>query len=125
MLDAHDLASTYVNRGVLQLATAHYAEAIKDFDSAIAIEPGLGEAFVNRGAALIGQGMDADGIAQIDHGLSFNPTEPEKAYFNRAVAEEQLNDLNGAYKDYRRALELKPGWNMAQTELARFTVVQH
>ena len=123
VLGAHDLASTYVNRGVLHLAMADYADALKDFDSAIVIEPRLGEAFVNRGAALIGQGRDADGVAEIDRGLAFRPGEPEKAYFNRALAKERLNDLKGAYFDYKRAAELKPGWIMAQTELARFTVV--
>ena len=123
VMDAHDLASTYVNRGVLHLAVAEYDNALKDFDSAIGIEPQLGEAFVNRGAALIGQGHDAAGIAEIDRGLAFKPGEPEKAYFNRALAEERLNDLKGAYYDYKRAAELKPGWVMAQSELARFTVV--
>ena len=124
VLDVHDLASTYVNRGVLHLAEAEYAGAIKDFDSALAVEPRLGEAFVDRGAALIGQGHDAEGVAEIDRGLALQPSEPEKAYYNRAVAEERLNDLRGAYDDYKHALDLKPGWIMAQTELARFTVVQ-
>ena len=123
VLETHDLASTYVNRGVLHLAVAEYGDALKDFDAAIGIEPQLGEAFVNRGAALIGQGHDAAGIAEIDRGLAFKPSEPEKAYFNRALAKERLNDLKGAYYDYRRAVELKPGWVMAEAELARFTVV--
>jgi tetratricopeptide (TPR) repeat protein len=124
ILGTHDLASTYVNRGVLHLAMGEYDDALKDFNSAIGIEPRLGEAFVNRGAALIGQGHDAAGIAEIDRGLALNPSEPEKAYFNRALAKERLNDLKGAYYDYKRAAELKPDWVMAQTELARFTVVQ-
>ena len=123
VLDPHDLASTYINRGVLHLAMGEYADALKDFDAAIVIQPQLGEAFVNRGAALIGQGRDADGVAEIDRGLALKPSEPEKAYFNRALAEERLNDLKGAYYDYKRAAELKPGWVMAQSELARFTVV--
>lgn len=124
ILGTHDLASTYVNRGVLHLAMGQYGDALKDFDAAIGIEPQLGEAFVNRGAALIGQGHDAAGIAEIDRGLALNPSEPEKAYFNRALAKERLNDLKGAYYDYKRAVELKPGWVMAEAELARFTVVQ-
>ena len=124
VLGLHDLASTYVNRGVLYLAMARYDEALRDFDAALAVEPRLGEAMVNRGGALIGMGRDAQGIAEIDRGLALHPGEPEKAYFNRALAEERLNDLKGAYFDYKRALELRPGWRQAEAELARFTVVQ-
>ncbi len=124
VLGAHDLASTYVNRGVLFLAMARYDNALSDFNAALRVEPRLAEAFVNRGAALIGEGRNAEGVAEIDRGLTFNPSEPEKAYFNRALAEERLNDAKAAYYDYRRALELRPGWPMAQAELARFTVVQ-
>jgi len=123
-LDIHDRASTYVNRGVLYLAASKYVDALRDFNSALEVEPGLGEALVNRGAALIGQGHDTDAIADISRGLTFNPVEPEKAYFNRAIAEERLNDLKAAYYDYRKALELKPSWTMPQTELTRFTVVE-
>jgi tetratricopeptide (TPR) repeat protein len=122
VLTTHDLASTHVNRGVLYLAVAQYSDALRDFDEALRIEPQLGEALVNRGAALIGQGHDADGIAEINKGLAFNPAQPEKAYFNRAVAEERLNDLKAAYFDYKKASELKPDWDMPKAELARFSV---
>jgi tetratricopeptide (TPR) repeat protein len=124
VLSLHDLAATYVNRGVLYLAMGDYNHAKRDFDQAARTEPGLGEAYVNRGAALIGLGRNRDGVAEIDRGLALNASEPEKAYFNRALAEERLNDLKAAYDDYRKALELKPDWEAPKTELARFHVVQ-
>lgn len=124
VLTPHDLAATYVNRGVLFLASQDYASAKRDFDKAVSIEPGLGEAYVNRGAALIGLGRERDGIADINKGLGLNAMEPEKAYFNRALAEERLDDLKSAYADYQKAVELKPDWTMAKTELARFHVVE-
>ena len=123
-LSMRDLAGTYVNRGVLYLAAADYGSAQRDFDSAVRIEPQLGEAWVNRGAALIGMGRDADGVVDIDKGLGLSSSEPEKAYFNRAIAKERLDDVKGAYFDYQKALELKPGWEMPQRELARFHVEQ-
>ena len=33
-----------------------------------------------------------------------------------------LDDLKAAYFDYKKAVELKPDWDMPQKELARFTV---
>ena len=74
---------------------------------------------------LVGEGHDAEGAAEITRGLARHPTEPEKAYFNRALAEERLNDLRAAYFDYQMALQLKPDWPAPKAELARFHVVQH
>lgn len=124
ILSNHDLAATYVNRGVLYLALQDYANAKRDFDKAAATEPTLGEAYVNRGAALIGLGREREGITDIDKGISLNAVELEKAYFNRALAEERLDDLKSAYSDYQKALEIKPDWAMAKAELARFRVVE-
>jgi tetratricopeptide (TPR) repeat protein len=124
ILTQHDLAATYVNRGVLYLAMHDYSNAKRDFDQAASTEPSLPEAYVNRGAALIGMGREREGITDINRGISLNATELEKAYFNRALAEERLDDLKAAYADYQKAVELKPDWAAAKAELARFKVVE-
>jgi len=120
----HDLAGTYVNRGVIYMAIASFVSAQHDFEQAMKLDPKMGEAIVNHGGALIAQKKYADGIAEISRGLAFNPSEPEKAYFNRALAYESLDDLKAAYYDYSKAAELKPNWDEPRAELARFTVSQ-
>ena len=51
VLNTHDLASTYVNRGVLYLATAHWADAQRDFERAGALPgPAVTYAFTAPGA---------------------------------------------------------------------------
>ncbi len=121
-LDTRDRAATMVNRGVIRLQRREAQMALSDFDNAIAWRPELGEAYVNRGAALIRLG-DFDGaITSINRGLDLGSEDPQEAYFNRAVANEKLDNLPAAYADYRKALELKPDWALAQSELARFTV---
>jgi len=117
-----DRASTLVNRGVIHLRRQDYGDARRDFDAALAIEPALGEAFVNRGAALIAQRQYAEGVVEIDRGLALGPDEPEKAYFNRGLAHEGLDDMKAAWLDYTKALELRPDWDAPRRELARFTV---
>lgn len=117
-----DRAATLVNRGVILLRRKAYAPAGRDFDQAIRLSPEMGEAFVNRGAVLLAQRRWRDGMADIDRGLALGPDEPEKAYFNRAVAWEALDDMEAAWRDYSRALELKPDWDLPRRELARFTV---
>jgi hypothetical protein len=38
------------------------------------------------------------------------------------MAREDLNDVRGAYADYKQAEALKPGWEAVQAELNRFQV---
>lgn len=122
LLDLRDRAGTYVNRGVIKLRRKEFASAEWDFNRAIETKPDLGEAYVNRGAAWVGARRYADGLADINRALELGVSEPEKAYYNRALAHEGLEDLRAAYFDYRKAVELKPDWAPPQKELARFTV---
>jgi tetratricopeptide (TPR) repeat protein len=117
-----DRAATLVNRGVIQLRRKAFGAANRDFDTAIRLQPALGEAFVNRGAALIAQRRWQEGLTDIDKGLALGADEPEKAYFNRALAWEGLDDMAAAWRDYNKALEIAPGWDAPRKELARFTV---
>lgn len=122
LLNVRDRAGTYVNRGILKLRRKQFGAAQGDFDYAIKAKPDLGEAYINRGAAAVGAGRFADGLADMNKALELGVDEPEKAYFNRALAYEGLDDLKSAYFDYRKAVELKPEWDAPKKELARFTV---
>ena len=99
-----------------------FTGAVSDFDAASKIDPNLGEAFVNRGAAYVGLSRYGDALAQIDQGLALSVKDPEKAYFNRGLAHENLGDVTAAYRDYTRAAELAPAWDAPKKELTRFTV---
>jgi tetratricopeptide (TPR) repeat protein len=122
LLSLRDRAGTYVNRGILKLRRHDFASAQFDFNRAIETKPNLGEAYVNRGAAAVGARRYADGLADLNKAIELGIEEPEKAYYNRALAFEGLDDMKAAYFDYRKAVELKPDWDQPQKELARFTV---
>jgi tetratricopeptide (TPR) repeat protein len=117
-----DQAASMVNRGVVKLHRRDPAAALEDFNAAITQQPQLGEAYINRGAALIRLGEYAKAIASIDQGLALDPAEAHEAYFNRAIANEKLDNVTAAFRDYRKALELRPDWSLALEELQRFTV---
>lgn len=121
-LSLRDRAGTFVNRGVLKLRRKDFAAATIDFDRAIQTEPTMGEAYVNRGAAAVGVRRYAQGVTDINKALELGVEEPEKAYYNRALAYEGLDDMKAAYFDYQKALELKPDWEQPKKELSRFTV---
>jgi tetratricopeptide (TPR) repeat protein len=124
MLDRRDLAGTYINRGVMWMIRRDYASARTDFQRAIDVDPALGEAWVNRGAVAIIDHRFKDGIDDISKGLTLGTEEPAKAYYNRGVAYEGIDDEKSAYLDYQQALVLQPGWDLPKQELLRFTVTR-
>lgn len=121
-LKPRDRAGTYVNRGVLKLRRALYSDATRDFDQAVRLQPDMGEAYVNRGAASIGRKRYAESLPDINRGLELGVNEPAKAYYNRALAYEGLEDAKSAYFDYQKAVEIAPDWTAPREQLTRFTV---
>ncbi|MDB5481186.1 MAG: hypothetical protein JWO83_2239 [Caulobacteraceae bacterium] len=121
-LSKHDVAGMLVNRGVIYLGYATYGLAIDDFNASIKLDATIGDAYVNRGAALIAQKKYAEGRADIDKGLPLGPDEPQKAYYNRGLADDYLDDEKAAYFDYLKASQLDPDWDAPKKELTRFSV---
>lgn len=121
-LDTQDRAGTYVNRGVLRLRRASYDDATRDFDEAARLAPNLGEAYVNRGAALVGRRQFSQALVDINRAIDLGVDEPAKAYYNRALAYEGMDNLKAAYFDYQKAQEISPEWEAPKKELARFSV---
>jgi tetratricopeptide (TPR) repeat protein len=121
-LDHRDRAGTLVNRGVMLLRNRSYAAALLDIDKAIRLEPKLGEAYVNRGVLLMADRRYEEALAEMNRGMDLGVDEPAKAFYNRALVHESLNDAKSAFLDYRRAQELAPEWSAPTRQLVRFSV---
>jgi tetratricopeptide (TPR) repeat protein len=121
-LTSRDRAGTFINRGVMKLRRTNYDAAVLDFNEALRIKPDMGEGYVNRGAAAIGQHRYADGMTDLNKAIALGVGEPAKAYYNRALAYEGLEDAKAAYFDYQKAVELSPDWNAPKEQLVRFKV---
>jgi tetratricopeptide (TPR) repeat protein len=124
MLTPQDRGGTLINRGVMRLRRGEYEAAHADFNAGIALIPEVGEGWINRGAMFIGERRYKEALGDIDKALSLGLREPAKAYYNRAIAYEGLDDETQAYLDYQQALVLNPGWELPQHELLRFTVTR-
>jgi tetratricopeptide (TPR) repeat protein len=122
-LSRSDRAATYVNRGIIHAARGSHDAALADFEAAGRHNPNLAEAFTNRGQVLMRDAQYAPALEAFDRGISLGPREPEKAYYSRGVAHEEMGNIRAAYADYQRASELAPQWAPPRTELARFRVV--
>ncbi len=121
-LSPRDRAGTYVNRGVMKLRRMSYDAAILDFNQAVRLKPEMGEGYVNRGAAAVGMHRYPESLADLNKAIELGVEEPAKAYYNRALAYEGLDDAKAAYFDYQKALELSPDWTAPKEQLVRFKV---
>ena len=124
-LSAHDRAGTYVNRGAMLLRAKNYEAAHADFREALRIQPGMGEAHVGEGAYLITMQRYAEAEPLLTRGIELGIEEPEKGYYFRGVARWGRDDYKGAYLDFTKASQLKPGWSLPREQLAYFKVEQH
>ena len=123
-LSTADRAATLINRGVLELNVLKIKAAQDDFNAGIAIAPDLAEGYVDRGATLIAQKRYAEAIKDINNGIALGAKQLHIAYFDRAIADEGLGNLQAAYDDYRQALAIAPNFSLASDELKRFKVVE-
>lgn len=115
-------AATYVNRGVLRMREGKYDKALADYSEATELMPELGAAYLNEGAAHIYlKDFDA-AIAPLDRAIQLESADLFAAHYNRAIARENTGDVAGAYDDFQKSLELKPGWELAERQLTRFSV---
>ncbi len=123
VMQPRDRAATLINRGILKLALNDARGSLNDFDSGLAINAGLGEGYVNRGASLILMERYTEALTAINKGLSMGAKKPQIAYFDRGMANEGLGNLPAAYADYKQAQLIDPYFDQPTQELKRFRVV--
>jgi tetratricopeptide (TPR) repeat protein len=121
-LTVRDRAKTLINHGVMMMRQLNWTAALVDLDRSIALQNDIGEAYVNRGAVMIGLRRYQEGLSEIDRGIALGIEEPAKAYYNRGLAHEGLENARAAYMDYQQAVQLDPRWDLPQQQLLRFTV---
>jgi tetratricopeptide (TPR) repeat protein len=112
------------NRSVLHFVRAEYDAALADSTQALKLDDSMAEAIVNRGSIFLMQHRPEAAAANFSRALMFNPAHPEKVYFNRAMAREDMGDLNGAYADYAEAAKLDPQWDQPKREMNRFSITR-
>ena len=99
-LDAHDTAATLVNRGVVFFTLGNFQAAFEDFNSALKFADDIADAYANRGAALVALKRWQESVEAISKGIELGAAQPEKSYYNRAIANEELGNIRAAYDDY-------------------------
>ena len=94
-------------RGLAQLDSGHYDNAIALLDSAIALQPGDADAWNSRGNAYASKRETDRAIQSYDSAIALRPTSPF-AYKNRGASFATRDDFDRAIADFDKAISLKP-----------------
>jgi tetratricopeptide (TPR) repeat protein len=116
-------AQTVVNRGIVRFGLGDPNGALADFDNALNYNPGYGDAYLNRAQVLVAQKRSDDAMAAINQGIALGATNLHVAYYVRGEIEDDAGQYTLAYRDYRQALRIKPGYAPAESQLTRFKAV--
>jgi tetratricopeptide (TPR) repeat protein len=119
-----DHAATLVNRGILYSRLDKPELALNDYNDGLALNPGMGEGYVDRGATYIVLKRYDDALRDINKGIEMSTTRLQIAYYDRGVVREALGNIRGAYEDFKKAVEIEPNFTLAGEQLARFKVVR-
>jgi tetratricopeptide (TPR) repeat protein len=123
-LSLRDRAGTYVNRAVIRMRAGDYNGALNDSESGIRMIQSLGEAHVNRGAALLNLSRPQEALQAINTGVAHGSSKMHLVLYNRGAARELTGDVRGAYFDYQESSRLAPNFTLARDQLMRFSVVR-
>ena len=100
-------AESLTSAGVTHLQMQEYDRAIRDFDRALALQPGLVVAWKNRALAYRGKGDFERSLADYDQAIVFAPNDA-RLITERGAGFVLLGDYSRALKDFDRAIGLKP-----------------
>ncbi len=122
-LNKRDRAATHVNRGIVHMRAGRHERSLQDFERSLALKPDLVEANVNVGAALYNLKRYPEALAALSEGVKTDNIKARAVgHYNIALILERNGDLQGAYDSFKTALDLKPDFDAASRQLARFIV---
>jgi len=100
-------AGALTSAGVTHLQMRQYERAIRDFDRALALDPGLVVAWRQRALAYRSKGDYERALADFEQAILLAPSDA-RLYTDRGVAYELLGDYPSAIRDFNRAIAFKP-----------------
>lgn len=96
-------ARIYADRALALSMKGWYAEAVKDYDRSLAIQPNAPIPLNNRAWAYFRWGKPSDGSADVEKSLALDPSSGA-SYDTRAHIRQSLGNAGGAFADYRLAM---------------------
>jgi tetratricopeptide (TPR) repeat protein len=100
------LAKNYMARGSLRFLNKRMADALADYDQAVALAPKLAEAYLHRAIGRREAGDLAHAIEDVSQAIALGADDQAGAYYLRADLRVRLKDHGAAITDYDQAIAL-------------------
>jgi len=101
------MAWAYNRRGELHSAAGQEVDALGDFESSAALDPGRWKTLYNRAVSYANSGRLEEALADLTKSIELKP-DFVRAYFNRGEVQFAAGDTRAAIADYDRAVRLAP-----------------
>lgn len=121
-LSFDDKLGTYINRGIVRMFRNDFVNASADFDRAIAMDSKRPQPWLNKAILHFREGDSAGAIPLFDRAIALRTSRPEVAYYGRALAHEDMGEIDAAYADLKLAVSLDRTWAAPARDLARYKV---
>ncbi|MBL7950981.1 MAG: tetratricopeptide repeat protein [Flavobacteriales bacterium] len=109
----------WYDRGMFAQETGQDSVALASYSRIKEIDPANATAWYNTGYIFLEhQDRFPEARSQFSHAISLLP-DYHQAYFNRGLAYELQNRLDSALADYKKALDIEPGYDLAAEGLGR------
>ena len=102
-----NLARAFFNRGRAWSDTGQYDRAIRDFDTAVRLDPDYPDAFNNRALAYLGKGESDRAMQDFDEAIRLDPNYAI-ALYNRGLALQNIGRADEAAQSFAKAREAGP-----------------
>ena len=119
-----DRAVTAYQQGIAYLDNGEYAEAIPEFDKAIALDDQFAQAYWARGDAWMSLGAYETAVADFGRVIAMHPKTFPSIYIFRAAAYTQLGNYPAAIADYETLLSLNPDEDQRQLAIESIHILE-
>jgi import receptor subunit TOM70 len=109
-------ALAYNMRGTIRTLLGDHAEATKDFDKSIELDPSMTESYIKRASISLELGEPDKAEAEFQKALEQNSNDPD-VYYHRAQAHFIKGDLSEAQKDYQKSIDLDKDFIFSHIQL--------
>jgi len=116
--DLYKMALIHSQDGQTYSKNGDFDRAIREFNAAIRLDPGLASAYYNRGEIHFKRGDYREAIRDFTNTIRLAP-DYTFAYYSRGVANEKLGEIEEAILDYTHTVRLKPSYAPAYNDRAR------
>ncbi|KEY73724.1 hypothetical protein S7711_06300 [Stachybotrys chartarum IBT 7711] len=109
-------ALAYNLRGTIRTLLGNHADATKDFDKSIELDPSMTQSYIKRASISLELGEPDKAEAEFEKALEQDSQDPD-VYYHRAQAHFIKGDLSDAQKDYQKSIDLDKDFIFSHIQL--------